>query len=72
MASLVLERTENEATTALDQARSHWRHLDLALQDAGLTNRDVAHLMGIEEPRVTQLAPRDGRRSVPSPGSPTT
>jgi predicted XRE-type DNA-binding protein len=44
----------------------------VALQDAGLTNRDVAHLLGVTEPRVTQLAPRDGRRSVPSPVPSTT
>ncbi|GAB3469838.1 hypothetical protein AB1207_22210 [Kineococcus endophyticus] len=61
-----------EATARQEEFSGRWRRLAVALQDAGLTNRDVAHLMGIKEPRVTQLAPRDGRRSVPSPSSPTT
>lgn len=61
-----------EATARQEEFSGRWRRLAVALQDAGLTNRDVAHLMGIKEPRVTQLAPRDGRRSVPSPSSLTT
>ncbi|GAA0305305.1 hypothetical protein [Kineococcus aurantiacus] len=62
-----VRRQVAEATARQEEFSGRWRRLAVALQDAGLTNRDVAHLMGIKEPRVTQLAPRDGRRSAPTP-----
>jgi hypothetical protein len=66
-----VRREVEQATAHQKDFAARWRRLAVALQDAGLTNCDVAHLLGVTEPRVTQLAPRDGRRSVPSPVPPT-
>lgn len=52
-------RAQVEAALARQQAFTpRWQRLAADLQNAGLTNRDVAHLMGISRPRVAQLAPR--------------
>lgn len=57
-------RAQVEAATARQQVFTpRWQRLAANLQTAGLTNRDVAHLMGISRQRVAQLAPRPDQGS---------